>query len=102
MDSPFFCDMSAMNADERANHRALAKALRSEVAEVREIADGYAIRFPTEASTAVQLVEFATLERLCCPFFTLAIEMERNRGPVWLKVTGEEGIKPFIRAEFGF
>jgi len=45
--------------------------------------------------------EFITLERLCCPFLTLALEVERERGPLWLKLTGREGVKPFLRAELG-
>jgi hypothetical protein len=29
------------------------------------------------------------------------VELERNNGPLWLRLRGNDGIKPFIRAEFG-
>jgi hypothetical protein len=45
--------------------------------------------------------EFMTLERLCCPFLTLTLEVERERGPLWLTLTGREGVKPFLQAELG-
>lgn len=40
--------------------------------------------------------------RLCCPFFDFVVELERNGGPLWLKLIGRDGIKPFIQAEFNF
>lgn len=100
MESPFLCDMAAMNAEQRARHHALALQLRPAVLEFKELPDGYAARLPTEPETILALAEFITLERLCCPCFTLAIEAECEHGPVWLKITGREGAKPFIRAEF--
>jgi hypothetical protein len=101
MESPFFCDMKAMTADQRARHAVLAKDLRRAVQEIQELPDGYAVRFPMEPSMVMQLAEFITLERLCCPCLTLAVEAQREHGPLWLKVTGREGVKPFVRAEFG-
>jgi hypothetical protein len=47
------------------------------------------------------LAEFVGFERLCCPVFALTIEAEAERGPVWLRITGREGVKPFARAELG-
>lgn len=89
-----------MNAGQRARHRALAEQLRPAVTEFEELPDGYAARFLPEPATVLLLAEFITLERLCCPCFTLALEAEREHGPLWMKITGREGAKPFIRAEF--
>jgi hypothetical protein len=100
MKSPFFCDMNAMTPEQRSRHHALAVQLRPAVLEFKELPDGYAARLPAETVTLLALAEFITLERLCCPCFTLAIEAEREHGPMWLKITGREGVKPFIRAEF--
>src|SRR5215471_8461622 len=44
--------------------------------------------------------EFITLERLCCPFYDFALESEREGGPVWLTLTGREGVKEFAKIEF--
>ncbi len=101
MESPFICDMTAMNAEQRARHGILSQQLRRGVKEIRELPDGYAARFLTEPSMLLVLAEFIALEHRCCPCFTLALELEREHGPLWLKVTGREGVKPFIRAEFG-
>lgn len=100
MESPFFCDMTAMTADQRARHGILSEQLRRAVKEIQELPEGYAARFQMEPSMLSLLADFITLERLCCPCFTLALEAEREHGPLWLKVPGREGVKPFIRAEF--
>ena len=101
MESPFVCDMTALTSDERARHRELAGRLVAAVAGLEELADGYAARFAMEPTTVLALAEFITLERLCCPWLTLAVEVERERGPLRLRITGREGAKPYIRAEFG-
>ena len=94
--------MAVMSAEQRARHRLVVHQLRGAIREIKELADGYGIRFETEPSFVMLIAEFITLEQLCCPFFTLGLEAEPDRGPLWLKITGPEGIKPFIRTEFGF
>jgi len=41
-----------------------------------------------------------TLERLCCPCITFAIEFEDERGPIAVRMIGQPGIKPFLLEEF--
>jgi hypothetical protein len=40
------------------------------------------------------------MERLCCPFVRYTLEIEPNRGPFWLRMTGVEGVKEFLRMSF--
>jgi hypothetical protein len=47
----------------------------------------------------LKTVEFISLERLCCPFLGFALEVEPESGPVWLRLTGREGVKAFVREE---
>jgi hypothetical protein len=101
MESPFICDLMAMDTEQRERHRVVAQHIHGAIQEVRELSDGYAFRFPVEPSIVFMAAEFITLERLCCPFLTLALEVEREHGPLWLKLTGREGVKPFLRAELG-
>ena len=54
----------------------------------------------TQISTG-QLVEWVELERQCCPFFGFEVRWEGKNGPVWLRLTGPEGVKEFILNEFG-
>ena len=53
-----------------------------------------AIREPIPVS------QWIAYERKCCPFFDFALEIPKDSGPVWLRITGERGIKDFIRTEF--
>jgi hypothetical protein len=93
--------MTAMAPEQRAPHLANAKALFNRVQEIRELDNGFAFRLQDSAELLANLGEFVTLERLCCPFFGFTIEVEPEGGAVWLKLTGREGVKPFIKAEIG-
>ena len=100
-ESPFACNVAALNTEQRQRYTALVKKLKDSVREVRELEDGYALRFPAESSTVQELAEFIIYERLCCPFFDFELAVEREGGPAWLRLRGREGVKDFIREEFG-
>ena len=100
-ESPFACNVAGISAEQRPRYIALAKKLVGAKQEVRELADGYAFRFSPEAATIQDLAEFIAYERLCCPFFELELVVEREGGPAWLRLRGREGVKEFIRTEFG-
>jgi hypothetical protein len=90
--------MTAIPAEKRGAHHALIRRLMTEaVEEISELADGLAFRFPAEEYEAV--TEFVGRERLCCPFLTFALEVSPERGPLQLRLTGDDGVKDFIRAE---
>lgn len=99
--SEFYCDLTAIPPEVREQHIKLAENLLSRRSLVRELPDGFALQFAGDAETLLQIVQFITLERLCCPFFRLMLEAEPQHGATWLHITGEEGIKPFIVAELG-
>ena len=48
----------------------------------------------------VQLAEWISLERRCCPFLEFALEWKRDDS-VSVRLTGEAGVKQFIAAEMG-
>lgn len=95
--SPLACDMTAIPAEQRAGHLAKSRELFSQIEETRELPDGYEFRFPGDVVT--RLADFVSLEKLCCPFLRFGIEVEIENGPVWLRLTGREGVKEFIREE---
>ena len=66
----------------------------------KEIADGYVFRFRPDGISFAEIADWVATERVCCPFFDLAIEAERENGPMALRITGREGAKNFIRGEF--
>jgi hypothetical protein len=99
--SSFSCNMSALDPGHRKRLNILTKDLLAKHLEIKELPDGYGMRFPNNRSFFAALSEWATLEQLCCPFLTLTLESQHDQGPIWLKITGENGVKDFLRAEFG-
>jgi hypothetical protein len=100
-ESPFACNVSALNVGERLRWLALLEKLKDSIQAVRELPDGFEFRFPAESAMVKELAEFVTYERLCCPFFGFEMVVQREGGPLWLRLKGREGVKEFIRAEFG-
>ena len=100
--SPFACNMKAMNIQQRQRYDVLTKRLQMTGHEIKELPDGYAFRLPPEPSVIKDAAEWITYERLCCPFLDFGLEVERAGGAMWLRLRGREGVKPFIRSEFGF
>ncbi|SRR5258708_4863727 len=98
---PIACDLSAMDASQRSRHRRVVESWRENVQETVELTDGYAFRFPPDESLCLAIAEFMTLERRCCPFIGFSLVLDPEGGPMWLRLTGREGTKSFIRAAFG-
>jgi hypothetical protein len=93
------CDLAAIPLEEREAHELLARRLFFDaVPERQELPDGYAFRF--RADQYALLTAFIANERLCCPFFRFTLEVAPAQGPLWLRLTGDEGVKEFIHAEF--
>lgn len=100
--SPFACDRLALDAATRKRHfDELGAQLRTLVKSVRELPDGYEFEFPSDTPTIKLLAEWAAGEHLCCPFFEIDLRLEREHGAFWLRLTGREGVKQFIEADFG-
>jgi hypothetical protein len=70
MESPFACDMNALGAEQRQRHGELLSKLNAAQKEVRELPDGYSIRFEALPQLFRELAEFAVYERSCCPSLT--------------------------------
>ena len=99
-DSPFACDVTAFTPEQRKRHfEELGPTLRSLRKSVRELADGYEFEFPADEKTFQLVAEWAIQERRCCPFFDIDVRLDREGGPLWLRLTGREGVKDFIRAD---
>jgi hypothetical protein len=44
--------------------------------------------------------EWISFERLCCPFFSFQLDIASEGAPIWLRMTGREGVKQFMQVEF--
>lgn len=100
-ESPFACDMTAIAPEQRRAHVATIEKLFRSVQSSRELPDGYSFELVNDPDMLRIAAEFIINERLCCPFFDFALEIQREGGPMWLSLTGREGVKPFIIAEVG-
>ena len=100
--SPLACNAFALSPEVRKRHfEELGPALLKLKKSTRELPDGYEFELPTDNKTYQLLAEWAFQERLCCPFFDIELRLDRENGPLWLRLTGRPGTKEFIRMEFG-
>ena len=100
--SPFACNAFALSPKTRKRHfEEVGPALRKLMKSTRELPDGYEFEFPADNKTYQSLTEWAFEERLCCPFFDIAVRLDKENGPLWLRLTGRSGTKEFIKEEFG-
>ena len=78
----------------------LLQEVRAAALEVKEIASGFAYRFPSDASLLGDLFMLIQLEHQCCPFLRFSLVVEAGDGPVWLELTGPPGTKEFLTSIF--
>lgn len=88
---PFACNLQAIPATDRERHVREAPLLFQRMQEQQNLPDGLAFRFTADDYLAV--ADYIAYDRLCCPFFTFALEVTPNQGPVWLRITGPDGVK---------
>ena len=94
------CNMHAIPEEMRSLHETNAKQIFAAAWEMRELPTGYAWQLPNETNLLQTIVAFISYERLCCPFFRFTLEVTPAQGPLWLRLTGGDGVKEFIEAEF--
>ena len=91
---PIACSLTTPEL--RAREQVIQREVVGGVRETRELADGYALRFPGDPAWLDTLAEFIRFERECCPFFTFELRCEPQCGPLWLQLRGPEGVKEFV------
>ena len=98
--APFACNMKVFQPVERKQHQALTHQIMA-VATVQEVPRGYSFQIDPAKISLLELAEWSGRERKCCPFFNLQLSIDgENEGKLTLTITGRDGIKQFIRAEF--
>ena len=92
------CALNVFDEDEEKRHLSLSLTVRSSCVRVQELSDGFAFQYPADPALYLRLAEWVTLERKCCSFLTFDLEFGRGGGPIWLRLTGREGAKGFLRS----
>jgi hypothetical protein len=98
--SKFYCNIKALTPEERVRHKQLSEKLNAQRKEIVETEKGYEFQYSPADLSLADLAEWVGAESKCCPFFDFHIDVERGGKLLCLRLTGEEGIKTFIRAEF--
>ena len=98
--SKFFCNTTALTPAERTYHKELTDKLIASRKEIVETEKGYEFQYNPSTVSLAELADWVVAEGKCCPFFDFHIDLEREGQLLCLRLTGEEGIKPFIRSEF--
>lgn len=93
------CNLNAINNQERGAHLQVIKKLFNSVTKIEDDSNGY-VFIVTDKPGVMKVIElFISNETKCCSFFKIQIKNTGN--DIRLKISGKEGVKQFIRAEFG-
>lgn len=98
--TPLACDMTVFTPAEREEHIRNTTRLYQTVQDVREANDGFEFIFPNDSKVIAGMAEFISNERLCCPFLEFTLKVSPNEEPITLLLSGPEGTKEFLQAEF--
>ena len=96
---PVACRPDTLDDEGRAEHGRLARELLAAASGIEELADGYAVRFPAKPFLFLRISRWIELERACCPFLTIRLDLERPVPGYRVSLTGPEGAKEVVRAE---
>ena len=99
-DTPLVCSMDVFTHSEREDHMQRTAQLYRSVQEIREHENGFEFVFPNESKIIRELAEFISNERLCCPFLKFTLEVAPDKEPILLQISGPDGTKEFLQAEF--
>ena len=101
VDAKYFCNVKALNIEERKRHEELTRKLLAKHREVIETEKGYEFQYTPADVSVAEVAEWVAAESKCCPFFDFHIDLEQQGRLVCLRLTGGANIKTFIRSEFG-
>lgn len=98
---PIACDLTAIPAGDRKQHIFTVQQIFQAVQHAQGLSNGYAFQLPNEPGLFMSVAQFVENERLCCPFYNFVIEVEPNGGPLWLRLTGGDGVKELLEVISG-
>ncbi len=96
---PCACNFLIFNNQEKQRHSELMRKIDGAIAATRELPDGYAFHLVEQKISIIEVAEWIGHERHCCPFFHFEVELQPNRGELWLKLRGSSEVKEFLRPD---
>lgn len=96
----FFCNVNALTQEQRIHHVKLTEKLFAVRGNTVQLEKGYEFQYDPNKISISELTDWVINESKCCPFFDFHIDLEQAGRLLCLRLTGPQGIKPFIEAEF--
>jgi hypothetical protein len=100
MPRPIACDLNALTLAERPRRKIILGAVAQTIIGRSELANGFELSFDSARLDLAVLGEWLALERKCCPFLHFRLDIE-PAGKIALALTGDQGVKEFLRTEIG-
>lgn len=97
---PIACNTNAIPGEVREQWVENGKQIYASVQEIQDLPAGYGFRLSQDSEMLLNVAAYIANERLCCPFLRFTMEIEPGGGPFWLRLTGGEGVKEYIRSVF--
>lgn len=97
---PMACRPNALDKPQRQRQQALLATVTRRVVAKHGLPDGLSLTFPADGALFLELAEWISLERRCCPFLEFALEWKLDDS-VSVRLTGQPGVKELIAAEMG-
>ena len=91
----------SLNPDEFKERKILLEKLKRLITGKSEIEKGFMFTFDGSADTLEEVIRIVKMERKCCPFLTFDFSIQKEDAPMFLKITGPDGIKDFLLEELG-
>jgi hypothetical protein len=94
------CNIAAISTADRPRYNDLVTRIRAAMQKRGEIPDGYSFNLDAKTVSLPETAQWIAMERLCCPFLTFNLSTCPDHADFILTLTGPEGVKPLLDAEF--
>jgi len=97
--SAFYCDLTALSAEQRAEYQLLLPKLVKMSQGVIENDHGFRFHFSNAEANLLNAAQFMFYEGQCCPFIEFELRVGGKVGTASLDIIGPHAAKEFLRAE---
>jgi hypothetical protein len=95
--TPIVCDLTVFGNTERIKHLALGKSLFGKARQVIEHHDGFTFVFEQSPLLEMQIADWVSKEKRCCPFFSFEFSRTNTPPSLSLRIAGPHGAKEVLR-----
>lgn len=91
--------MDVFDAAERQRYETLREQLGRRRLGTQQLPDGIAVVYPGERDVFLDVAEWITLERRCCPFLSFSLEFAADSPSIRLRLVGGDDVKRFLQSQ---